>query len=394
MSSNSVIDAGSMAALLVIVVRCLIGLRCRWARICGTTTFVTLVFSRTAARQRLSTVRADEVEEFSIAAWAELEAALTDRLRTNIGLRSSWYDADVTALSLPANGGEASDDILTPTASVAYRATDSIELYASYGQGFHSNDVRGATITTDPVSNEAVDAVPILVKAEGGEIGLRYEQENINATVAFFTLDLESELVFVGDAGTTEANDGTTRQGVEATLFWQPTDWLTLDASAAFTDAEFDISGDATEIPGAVDTVLAGGAVARFDPLTFSVRVRHFGEAPLIEDGSVTSDPTTIVNLGTDYDWGRVSFGLDILNVFDADDPDVSYFFESQLPGKPNRSRTSTSTRPSRDRLGRAYGIGSRGLGFDWRRPSTASGGFANVDAINLCTECTVLTVC
>lgn len=289
---------------------------------------------RTAGRQRLSTVRSDEVEQFSAAVWGELQADITSRLRASVGVRSSWYDADVNALSLPDNSGEADDSLWTPTASLAYRATDVLEFYASYGQGFHSNDVRGATMSVDPVSGEPTDQVPILVKAEGGEFGLRFEQGPIKATVAFFTLDLDSELVFVGDAGTTEVNDASTRQGVETTLFWTPLDWLVLDASASYTDAEFDIAGDETEIPGAVESVISAGAVARLDPLTLSLRLRHFGEAPLIEDGSVTSDPTTIVNLGADYERGAWTLGLDVLNLFDADDADITYFFESQLPGE------------------------------------------------------------
>ncbi|MEO1043144.1 MAG: TonB-dependent receptor [Pseudomonadota bacterium] len=290
---------------------------------------------RTAGRERLSTVRSDEVQQFSAAAWAELQAKLTDRLRVNVGLRSSWYDADVAALSLPENSGEADDHLLTPTGSLAFRATKSLEMYASYGQGFHSNDVRGATITVDPVSEEAAETVPILVKAEGGEIGLRFEQGPIKATMAVFTLDLDSELVFVGDAGTTEVNDATTRQGIETTLFWTPVDWLVFDTAASYTDAEFDISGNETNIPGAVETVVSAGALARLDPLTLSMRLRHFGEAPLIEDGSVTSEPTTLVNLGANYEWGPLTLDLDVLNLFDAEDADISYFFDSQLPSEP-----------------------------------------------------------
>lgn len=289
---------------------------------------------RTAARERLATVRADKVEQTSGAVWAEVEADLTDRVRAQVGVRSSWYDADVTALSLPANSGSADDNLVTPTGSLAFRATDALEFYASYGQGFHSNDVRGATISFDPVSGDAVDTVPILVKAEGGEIGVRFERGPIKATVAVFTLDLDSELVFVGDAGTTEVNDGTTRKGVETSLFWTPTDWLAFDASASFTDAEFDIPGDEVEIPNAVESVISAGAVARLDPLTLSLRLRHFGEAPLIEDGSVVSEPTTLVNFGANYELGPVTLGLDILNLFDSEDADITYFFESQLPGE------------------------------------------------------------
>lgn len=289
---------------------------------------------KTTARQRLSTVRRDAVEEFSASVWGELEYALTDRLRATAGLRGDYYDADVTAVSLPVNGGSADDAMLSPSAGLAWRPIETLELYANYGQGFHSNDVRGATIAVDPLSGAPVDQVPILVRAEGAEIGARLEQGPWRASLALFTLDLDSELVFVGDAGTTEPNDASQRYGVEASLFWQPTDWLVADISGAYTDAEFDLPGLDTEIPGAVENVIGGGVLAQFDPWTFSARLRHFGEAPLIEDGSVTSQPTTIVNLAGSYDWRNLTLSLQLLNVFDTKDADITYFFESQLAGE------------------------------------------------------------
>lgn len=289
---------------------------------------------RTAARQRVSAVRRDSVEETSLSTWGEADYDLTDRLRASVGLRADYYEAEVTALSEPANGGSADDSLLSPSLALAWQAVDGIELYANYGQGFHSNDVRGATITVDPVSGDPVDRVPILVRAEGGELGARLERGPWRASLALFTLELDSELVFVGDAGTTEPNDATTRTGVEASLFWQPTDWLVGDLSAAYTDAEFDIPGSETEIPGAVESVIGGGMLARLDPWTFSARLRHFGEAPLIEDGAVTSEPTTLVNLAGSYDWRNVTLSLELLNAFDAEDADITYFFESQLPGE------------------------------------------------------------
>ncbi|MCA8900654.1 MAG: TonB-dependent receptor [Hyphomonas sp.] len=289
---------------------------------------------RTAGRQRISTVRNDSVEERSLAAWGEAEFAITDTLRTTLGLRGDYYEADVDAHSLPVNGGSADDSLLSPSLALAWQPADGIELYASYGQGFHSNDVRGATITIDPASGDPADRVPILVRAEGAEIGARAELGALKASVALFQLDLDSELVFVGDAGTTEANDASSRTGVEANLFWQPVDWLVTDLSAAWTDAEFDIPGNATEIPGAVKRVLGGGFVAKFDPWTFSGRLRHFGGAPLIEDGSLEAGDTTVVNFAANVDWRNVTFGLELLNAFDSEDADITYFYESQLAGE------------------------------------------------------------
>jgi outer membrane receptor protein involved in Fe transport len=65
------------------------------------------------------------------------------------------------------------------------------------------------------------------------------------------------------------------------------------------------------------------------------VRLRHLGNAPLIEDNSVSSDATTLLNLGGYYTWGKLRLGIDIYNLFDAKVPDISYFYASRLPGEP-----------------------------------------------------------
>lgn len=289
---------------------------------------------KTTARTRQSIVRQDSVDEMSLSVWGEAEYELTDRLRLYGGLRGDYFDAEVTALSQPRNSGKADDSLISPSAGLAWQIADGIEFYANYGRGFHSNDVRGATITIDPQSGDPIDTVPILVRSEGAELGARIEKGPIHASVAVFTLDLDSELVFVGDAGTTEPNDGSTRTGIEASLFWKPNDWLVADISGAYTDAEFDIPGNATEIPGAVGTVFGGGVLAKFDPFTISGRLRHFGSAPLIEDRTVTSNPTTLVNLSGSYDWQDFTLSVELLNLFDSQDADISYFFESQLSGE------------------------------------------------------------
>lgn len=288
---------------------------------------------QTAGRERLNTIREDEAEELSLAGWVQLQTDLTPDLRLTVGLRGDYYDADVTALSLPENSGSADDSMLTPSVALAWKASHHLEFYANYGQGFHSNDVRGATITVDPISEEAVDTVPILVRSEGAEIGARYQYGDFTATVSGFWLELDSELVFVGDAGTTEASDGSERYGIEANLFWKLDDWLALDAAATVTDAKYKVDGD-DEIPGAVRSTFSAGAIGYFGPLTVSARLRHFGSAPLIEDGSVESEATSIINLGATYDLAPFTLELDVLNLFDADDADISYYYESRLTGE------------------------------------------------------------
>lgn len=178
----------------------------------------------------------------------------------------------------------------------------------------------------------------VLIPADGGELGLRYEQgERFNATAAVFTLDLDSELVYVGDAGTTEPNDATTRTGVELTAFWQPTPWLALNSAYTRTDARFSRdTGAGREIPGAVEDTFTLGANLRWDNgISASARLRYLGSAPLIEDGSVRSNESWLLNAGAAWNLGLAELRLDVFNLLDSTDDDIAYFYASRLADEP-----------------------------------------------------------
>jgi outer membrane receptor protein involved in Fe transport len=279
-------------------------------------------------------VREDSVDQWGGGAFAEADVRLAETLRLVLGLRADAIGYDVRS-DLAANSGSGSAAILTPKAALAWKVAPALELYANYGEGYHSNDVRGAAISIDPATGDPADTVPVFARARGAELGARYEADRLTLTAIAFWLNLESELVFVGDAGTTEANDATRRFGGEFALFWRPSDALTLDAALALTDARFAGLAD-DRIPGSVGNVLSAGVSWQVSPaLVTTARLRHFGPAPLVEDGSVRSDPTTLVNLGGYWTSGRFRLGIDILNLFDAQDPDISYFYASRLSAEP-----------------------------------------------------------
>jgi outer membrane receptor protein involved in Fe transport len=141
----------------------------------------------------------------------------------------------------------------------------------------------------------------------------------------------------VGDAGATEANRASERRGVELGVYVTPRTWLTLDADLAWSRgrfSEFDAAG--AHIPGAVERVASLGVALQHPAGWFGgARFRHFGSAPLIEDGSVRSDPTTLVNLEIGRRFGeRFAVSLAAFNLLDSDDNDITYFYESRLPGE------------------------------------------------------------
>ncbi|MEZ5558694.1 MAG: TonB-dependent receptor [Pseudomonadales bacterium] len=310
----------------------------------------------TAARQRLNLIRDDSVGEFSASAYSEAELAVTQRLRGFVGLRADLYDWDVDAFR-DVNSGSGNDSLVTPKLGAAYRFGDGLEAYLNWGRGFHSNDVRGSTIRVDPVSGDPAERVDALVKSEGAELGLRMERgRRFNATLVGFWLDLDSELVFVGDGGSTEPNDASERRGVEFSTFWQATDWLALNAAYTYTHAQFKRDqGGGREIPGAVQSTFTLGLNAVWDNgFSASARLRYLGEAPLIEDGSVTADDSMLVNAGVAYRRGRVETRLDVFNLLDSNDHDISYFYASRLDGEPAQGVEDIHFHPLEPRTVRA----------------------------------------
>lgn len=291
----------------------------------------------TVGRQRIGSVREDSAEVMSLSLYADAEVFWTNRLRTTFGLRADYFDFDVTAMN-PLNSGSGSDSLVQPKFGLAYSLTDGTEVYGSLGKGFHTNDSRGVVITVDPVTGNPVDPVDAIVEARGAEIGFRSEAwDDVKFTAAAFWLDLDSELLFVGDAGTSEPSDATKRRGIEFSTFWQPRESLVFDLTAAKTDGRYvGVPVGQDRIPDAHEVVVGAGATW-ISPrgFTASLRIRHFADAPLTEDGSVQKDDSTLVNLGLSYAFGNFEIGIDVLNLFDANDDDIAYFFESQLAGEP-----------------------------------------------------------
>ncbi len=292
----------------------------------------------TEARVRHDTVREDEVREATAGVYAEATSRWHPMFRTVVGVRADAFSFDVES-DLAANSGDATSGIVSPKASLIFAPTNTAEFYVSGGFGFHSNDARGTTISVDPASGDPADPVDPVVRSRGAEVGVRFTPaEGFRSTLTGWALDLDSELLFVGDAGATEPSDGSRRMGVTIANFYRPTPSISLDADISFSRARLlDVGPGEDRIPGALESVIAGGVT--WAPATgpFAVlRLRHFGEYPLIEDNSVRADAATLVNGALGYQLGSgARIELSLLNLFDSQASDVQYFYESRLPGEP-----------------------------------------------------------
>jgi outer membrane receptor protein involved in Fe transport len=293
----------------------------------------------TSARQTLSTVREDRVTQRSVGLWAQNEMHWTDWFRSIQGLRADAYDFTVDS-SLAANSGRASDHMVTPKLSLIFGPWKKSEFYLNYGHGFHSNDARGTTIRVDPNDGVTpVRSVKPLVRTRGYELGLRSEfGQNFRSTVALWQLDAASELLFVGDAGTTEPSRPSRRYGVEWTNLYVLADWLAVDADLAWSHARFRDHDPAVgdHIPGAVTTTAnIGLTLDHLGPWFGAVRLRYFGPRPLVEDNSVRSQSSALTNLRAGYKISsRTQLALDVYNLFDRKVNDIEYWYDSQLAGE------------------------------------------------------------
>ena len=200
--------------------------------------------------------------------------------------------------------------------------------------GFHSNDSRG-------VSDPNAPATP-LVRTYGAEMGLRtLAIDRLQSTLTFWWLDSEQELVFVGDAGNTEATRPSRRYGIELSNDYAATDWLKLDVTYGGSQARYsDPSADGNAIPGAIESVVSTGFTLHDAPglggFFAGVRGRYFGPRPLTEDGARWSNGTAVLNLQVGYAFNpRWKLTADLFNALDTRADDITYYYPSRLPGEP-----------------------------------------------------------
>jgi TonB-dependent receptor-like protein len=311
--------------------------------------------AETTSRTVRFTVRDDHVIEASGGLYFENRTQWLDRLRTVTGLREDlYYGSDASTLA--ANSGTIVQAITSPKANVIFGPWQQTEYYLSVGQGFHSNDLRGALTTVDALATEinqqqgnptvvAQGKTPLLTKATGYEFGVRSEPApNLKLEAALFVLNLASEATFSGDEAVTTPGRPSQRKGIELSASYKPLPWLRLDGDFAATRARFangDPGTDDTEpghpgdyIQNAANMIATASAtIEDFGPWFGAVRFRYFGRRPLIEDNSVTSKPTTLADLRIGYKFSeQARVWLDIFNLFNNRNAhQIDYFYPSQL---------------------------------------------------------------
>ncbi len=295
----------------------------------------------TASRQRLDVRRDNGVNETLAGLYVGEEVTPFKWLRLNAGLRGDLISFAVeNRLASPAaeapRSGVGSAYLLSPKANLIITPVSNEivqwDLYGNYGQGFHSNDVRGV-FTSQPVSP--------LAKANGGELGTRarfFERWDLAATG--WLLDLASETVWSGDAGTTEVSDATRRYGVELETRFEITSWLAADLDVTFTRSQFSTDGsNGGGLALAPQQTWSGGLSGRHElgpgVLRAGLRFYGIGDRPANDDGSLKAPGFTQFDLHVGYRHRWFDVALDIENLFNGSYRSAQFATTSRLQGEP-----------------------------------------------------------
>ena len=273
-----------------------IGLQARYDRLAPVGLY------NTVGRVRHGTVREDRVREGSAGLYAENSTQWLPWLRSVAGLRHDAYRFNV-ASSIDGNSGKASDSITSPKLSLIAGPWSKTELFANFGKGFHSNDARGTTQTRLP-DGSASEPVTPLVATRGMELGARTEWlPGLQSSLAVWRLDIDSELLFVGDAGETEPSRASRRHGVEWNNHYIAASWLLFDLDLAASRSRYTQDDPAGNfIPGSIDKVASFGVtLTDRGPWSAAFQLRYFGPRPLVEDSSVRSASTTLAYARVSY---------------------------------------------------------------------------------------------
>jgi hypothetical protein len=269
--------------------------------------------------------------EASYAPFVKAEVQPASWMRVSGGLRAETFTFDVTnrcATCAEQPAGRKTSSIVLPKANLIMGPWLRTELFVNYGQGYHSNDARSAVVP---------DSSP-LARAKTYEAGLKskpWGTDGLELIATLWAVDLESELVYVGDEGTTESRGPTRRRGVEVAARGQVWGPLYFNGSITYTKAEFK-NGDA--IPLAPEWTAYGALLLQWpEGLRSQLQATYLGVRPLIEDRSVKAPSWVDVDLSERYmlpiklPHGKLEAFLFIQNLLGTKWEQATFFYESRL---------------------------------------------------------------
>jgi TonB dependent receptor len=290
-------------------------------------------------------ITASTVDEVAGGLFAELDFRYSHWLRAVAGAR---YDALLVQVQdrlhdegAAARSGERFADIVSPKLSLIFHPHDYLDLYANFGSGYHSNDARGQVRRGDA-------RVDPFARALAYELGARVAgSTRWMLSWSGYLLDLASEVVFVGDDGTSEPRGKTRRLGTELSGSVALLPWLKWDGSVSYSHAAFvDNAGNADAVALAPRWLLQSGIEAEHrSGLAGRLSLLFIGDRPATEDGSLTADGFTRLDAALEYKRAWYGLSLAVQNLTDAAYRSAQFASTTRLRGENDAGSCPQGTR-------------------------------------------------
>lgn len=201
---------------------------------------------------------------------------------------------------------------LAPKFNALYQASEQLQLVGRAGLGFHSNDTRVV------VDRNGEETLPGALGLEAG--GVYRPVDRLVFSANLWSLFLEQEFVYVGDAGIVEPSGRTRRLGIEASVQTQLTDHLFARADLNYTYARStDAAAGEDRIPLAPDLTSSGSLTLRdLGPFSGSIRYRYIADRPADESNTLVADGYFVADANVNYKQGNLTLGLAVENLFNT----------------------------------------------------------------------------
>jgi hypothetical protein len=166
-----------------------------------------------AARNGSQPYAADDVDQTVAWCFGDSEIEWNKWARTTVGLRGDIYNWNVTSDN-PLNSGQDTQEFQSQGIDGVRSRGRAPSFYANWGWGFHSNSGLGVVLSVDPTTAIRQRPRPPFARSKGAEFGVRnVAVRKLQTTATVWYLDFDSELIYVGDSGSTEAGPPSRRTG-------------------------------------------------------------------------------------------------------------------------------------------------------------------------------------
>lgn len=245
----------------------------------------------------------------------------------NPGVRLDYFEFDYVDFLSPVFDSQSENDVIvSPKFNTIYTPNPSLQLFAKAGFGYHSNDTRVVT------ANTGEETLPAAFGADLGAIFKPARGLVVNA--ALWSLGLEQEFVYVGDAGVVEPSGRSQRFGVDFGARYQINKWLYANGDINYTLARSIDEPDGQDfIPLAPDLTSSGGlSVQNLNKFSGSINYRYIKDRPANEDNSIIAEGYFVTDLNANYEFAKNwSLGIIVENLFDTEWNETQFATETRL---------------------------------------------------------------